>query len=87
MLLQIKKTRWAKAKEWGRISNLTFRNITADGPFSQRSAIRSDDPAGRIDGVTFENVRIGGKLITSAEDAQLDIDPATTSDIRFLPGR
>jgi len=84
MLLQIKKTNWSKAKEWGRLSNITLRNVTADGPFSERSAIRSDNPAGRIEGVTFENVRIGGIMVRNAADAGLDVDPATTSDLRFL---
>jgi hypothetical protein len=83
LLLQIKKTSWAKAKEWGRLSNIQLRNVTADGPFSKRSAIRSDDPAGRIDGVTFTDVQIGGRLLLDADDAQLDVDPATTSDISF----
>jgi hypothetical protein len=83
MLLQIRKTNWSKAKEWGRISNLTLRNVSADGPFHQRSAIRSDDPAGRIEDVVFENLRIGGRLVLQPEDADIDIDPATTSGILF----
>ena len=49
-----------------------LRNVTADGPFSQRSVMGSDNPAGRISHVTFENVRLGGKLVTSAADLQLD---------------
>lgn len=87
MLLQVKKTNWSKAKEWGRLANITLRNVTADGPFSQRSAIRSEHPSGRIEGVTFDNVRIGGKPIASLEDVPLDIDATTTTDIRFLTGR
>jgi hypothetical protein len=83
LLLQIKKTAWAKAKAWGKISGITLRNVTADGPFRQRSAIRSDDPAGRIEDVTFENVSVGGKILLDAADAHLDLDPATTSGIRF----
>jgi hypothetical protein len=83
LLLQIRKTNWAKAADWGRLSSIVLRNVEADGPFSQRSAIRSDHPNGRIAGVVFENVRVGGRLATRAEDLALDADPATTSGIVF----
>ena len=83
LLLQIRKTNWSKAVEWGRLSNITLRNITADGPFAERSAIRSDDAAGRIERIRFENVNIGGTLIRKADDASIDVDPATTADITF----
>jgi hypothetical protein len=84
MLLQIRKTNWSKAVEWGRLSHLTLRNITADGPFSERSAIRSDHPERRIDHVVFENVRIDSKWVTDPAALHLDIDPATTSEITFV---
>lgn len=83
LMLQIKKTNWSKAKEWGSISNLVLRNITADGPFSQRSVIHSENPAGRISDVIFDNIRIGGKLITNAVELSLDADPTTADKIRF----
>jgi len=85
MMLQIKKTNWSKAREWGRISGITLRNVSADGPFSQRSLIRSDDPAGRIENVSFENVRIGGRVVTKAAELELEIDASTTAGIRFHP--
>jgi len=85
LMLQIKKTNWAKAKEWGRLSNITLRNISADGPFTERSVISSDDPDGRIDNVIFENVRIGGKPVKGMADLGLEIDPGTVSGLQFLP--
>lgn len=85
MLLTLKKTSWSKAKEWGSISGVVLRNVTADGPFAHRSFIGSDNPAGRISDITFENVRVGGRLITHAADLSLDADPATTAGIRFPP--
>jgi len=85
MLLQIRKTNWSKAEEWGRLSDITLRNITADGPFTERSAIRSDHPDGRIEGIRFENLRIGGRLIHEANGAGIDVDPGATADITFHP--
>ncbi len=85
LMLQVKKTKWARAKEWGRLSNIVLRNISAEGPFSKGSVISSDHPAGRIDNVVFDNVRVAGKPVTNMTDLELIIDPATVSGLQFRP--
>lgn len=71
----------------GSIANITFSNITADGPFELPSRLRGFNAQSRIEGVTFDNVRVNGKCWTNAQEAGLDVDPATTSNVRFAcPG-
>jgi hypothetical protein len=69
----------------GSISNVTFRNITADGPFTLPSRLRGFNAQSRIEAVTFNNVRVNGKFWSNAQDANIEIDPATTSNVRFTP--
>ena len=85
MNLVMKKTRWsAKSKSFGRISNLRFRNVSAQGKFKLPSTIRGADPAHRICNVLLENLNIGGRLIRNAEEGNFEIDPNTTANICFL---
>jgi len=71
------------SKGMGRISNLTFRNITATGPFKLKSTIRGWDADHRVFNVTFENLNINGKYIRNAEEGNFEIDPETTDNIVF----
>jgi hypothetical protein len=82
--LQMKKTIFAPPEGWGQISNLTFRNITVDGPMRQPNIIRGHSPEHQIYDVTFENVKVNDKFITSPETGNFQIDPKTTRDIRFI---
>jgi hypothetical protein len=82
--LLMKKTEFAPRTGWGGIANVTFRNITVDGPQKRPNTIRGADGAHRIENVTFENVNVNGKVWTSAADANLEIDPATTANVRFI---
>ena len=69
--------------EMGQISDLTFRNITATGPFKLKNVIRGWDAEHRISNVTFENLTINGKYIRNAEEGNFEIDPETTDNIVF----
>ncbi len=82
--LTMEKTRFsAHHKGWGRISGLTFRNITVDGPMKKPNVIRGHDRDHRISDVAFENVSVDGRYITSSEDGNFQIDPDSTSGISF----
>jgi formylglycine-generating enzyme required for sulfatase activity len=70
-------------KGMGQISDLTFRNITATGPFKLKSNIRGWDADHKVYNVTFENLKINGKYIRNAEEGNFDIDPETTHNIVF----
>jgi hypothetical protein len=84
--LVTKPNEFAKGvKEPGTISNVTFRNITADGPFALPNRLRGFNANSRIEGVTFGHVRVGGRLLTSLAD-NFDVDTNTVRDVKFLPG-
>lgn len=67
----------------GRISNLTFRNITVDGSMKKPNTIKGWDSNHRVSNVLFENVMVNGRYITNADDGNFEIDPETTDNIRF----
>ncbi len=67
----------------GRISDIIFRNITAELPTKRPNTIKGWDGDHRVSDILFENLKINGNYITSAEDGNFQIDPNTTSNIRF----
>lgn len=69
-------------KEPGSIANVTFRNITADGPFKLPNRLRGFSANSRIENITFENVRVGGRVLSSLNDG-FEIDPATVRNVTF----
>jgi hypothetical protein len=83
--LLMKKTEFsARQRGFGSISDVTFRNITVDGPQRLPNTIAGASAQHRISNVTFENVRVNGRLIRSAADGDFDIGPETTSNVRFV---
>ncbi len=72
--------------EMGQLSDVIFRNITATGAVSQPSEIFGWDAEHTVSEVTFQNLKINGNLITSAEEGNFEVDAATTSDITFEIG-
>jgi hypothetical protein len=81
--LMMKKTEFAPPEGYGQISKLVFRNITVEGSMRQPNIIKGHSPEHQIYDVTFENVKVNGKFITSPEDGNFQIDPETTHDIKF----
>lgn len=83
--LVTKPNEFAKGvKEPGTISNVTFRNITADGPFALPNRLRGFGVNSRIEGITFDHVRVGGTLLASPA-GNFDVDTNTVRDVNFLP--
>lgn len=72
-----------RKNKMGQISNLTFRNITATGPFKLKNTIKGWDAKHRVFNVTFENLKINGKYIRNAKQGNFEIDPKTTHNIVF----
>lgn len=58
-----------------RIENIHFKNITYNGLNQSPSIINGLDKGHLVEGVTFENLRINGKLITSAEAGNIKVGP------------
>jgi hypothetical protein len=83
-LFTTRKTDWSRSETFGDITDVTLRNVSIDGPLARPSVIRSYEATGRFARFTFENLRIGGKLVDSAAAGDFLIDPATASAVRFV---
>ncbi|MFO7871087.1 MAG: hypothetical protein R6V03_06605 [Kiritimatiellia bacterium] len=71
--VRMKRNPWSiQEGEWGRFRGLTFRNIVAEGPVRWPSRLLGHDADHRIDDVSFENLRIGGRRIAAAADLDLE---------------
>ncbi len=82
--LFIKRNPWSPQEgAWGRFSRLHFRNITVEQPSLLPNRILGHDENHLVDGVTFENVKIGGKWIRSAEDMNL-VTNAFVRNLKFI---
>ncbi len=86
--LQIMKNRWAKADKLGKISNVTFRNITVttpDGkPMKRLSVLNGFDAESTISNIVFENVSINGLYLKNAEQGRVSINDSSVKDVRFI---
>ncbi|HEX6499056.1 MAG TPA: hypothetical protein VF054_08505 [Micromonosporaceae bacterium] len=67
---------------FGQISDVVFRNITADTPFRLPSVVQGIDADHGIADVSFVNVTMNGACLSDATGFQLD--PATTDRIRIM---
>lgn len=81
------QTPWSRSPTSGTISDLLFRDISVEGPVLQANEIKTLEDTGRFEDITFENLTIGGELITNPTSATFDIDPHSTSNIRFIAPR
>lgn len=59
------------------IQNIYFKNISYNGINNSSSIINGLDKDHLVQGVTFENLRINGKLITNAEEGNIKIGEFT----------
>ena len=82
--LQIKRNKFSRARTLGSISDVVLKNVSVQGNLQQPSQILSLEPGSAISDVTFENLRINGRLINSAKDMNLEIDPDTAKNVRFI---
>ncbi len=68
----------------GQISNITIRDLVAtDCHFQRQGFIHGWNPEHTVSDVTFDRLVINGRVVKNASEAMVDIDPATTSNIRF----
>jgi hypothetical protein len=66
---------------WGSLDTLIFRDIQADGPFSQAGLIHGADADHLVSNVALQDVSVGSTCLSSAEDGNIDIDPSSTDAI------
>ena len=71
--------------ECGPVRDVVYKDVDVTMPSPVYSALCGD--RNTISGVTFENLRINGKLVTSAEEAKVTTR-GSVKDVRFVtPGR
>ncbi|HEX6446092.1 MAG TPA: hypothetical protein VF053_13445 [Streptosporangiales bacterium] len=72
------------AQGYGQISDLIFRNITAETPFKMPSVVAGIDPDHRVYDADFADVYMDGTCVANAADGDFQIDAATTDQIRIM---
>lgn len=84
--LVIDKDMWSKDDRRGQIRNVTFLNVFLTGGSFVPSNLTGFDAEHFIEGVTFENLRIHGKLITNATEGKIAIN-RHVRNVRFVSPR
>ena len=75
--LTIQDCPWSSKDGLGNIRNIYFKNITVLGESPSPSQIFGSSPNSMVEDVTFENFRIGGKVIRSAEEGNFKVGKFT----------
>lgn len=81
--LNVGKDFWSTDAAAGRIRGVHFKDVAFTGGGRPRSSILGHDAHHRVEGVTLENLRIGGQAAADAASARFEIN-AHTKDIRFV---
>ncbi len=83
--LVIDKDMWSKDAERGRIQGIVFKDISLTGGRFVRSTLAGHDAEHAVEDVVFENLRIHGKPVASAEEGKISVNPHVRN-VRFVPG-
>jgi hypothetical protein len=83
--LTVENTIWSKDSQRGNISNIYFKNISFTGSTDPPSVIKGYDSGHTVSNVTFENLRMRGKVILNPSDGNFTIGPYA-SNINFIAG-
>jgi hypothetical protein len=85
IVVEIKPTMWSKDSQRGNVRNVTFRGIrVTSGKLFSPSFVRGLDAQHTVRGVTIQDLRVNGRLIRSAQEAALSVEPFA-EDVRVLP--
>ena len=66
---------WGHDKERGRVNGVVFRNISGAGAGFPTIRLQGCDDTHLFENVTFENLRLNGKLVTSLEQGHIALNP------------
>ena len=83
LVVEIRKTMWGQDAERGTVENVTCRDCSVTGKHFPKSLLHGFDEQHQVKGVTIENLRINGEVITSLKAAQVKVDPFV-QDVRIL---
>jgi polygalacturonase len=75
---------WGHDKTRGRIKGVLFKNVTATGKAGCVSRLAGFDATHLVEDVTFDNLRINGRLVRSLQDGGISANQHT-KDLKVLP--
>jgi hypothetical protein len=73
---------WGHDKQRGHVKGVLFKNITAAGKAPPASRLTGCDATHLIEDVTFENLRINGRVVTALEDGRITVNQFV-KDVKF----
>jgi len=76
------KNAYSKDAERGNVRDITYTDVSVTGKRAPRSFFNGLDAEHAVQGVTIDNLRLNGKLTTTATEANLTVGP-NVSDVRF----
>jgi len=82
LVIAIRGTNYSQDAQRGTVRDVLFRDIAVTGPRMPGSSFNGSDAEHTVAGVTIENLRLNGRAIADAADAQLAIGPHV-SNVRF----
>ncbi len=71
----IDRNNYSQDKERGRVRDVNLRNVTVLGTRKPPSFVRGLDAEHTVNGVTIQGLRIGGRIVATAEEAHLSVGP------------
>lgn len=72
-VIVIRGTNYSKDDERGSVRDVVFRNIAVTAPRMPASSLQGFDPEHTVDRVSFEDMRLNGKPLASAQEAGVRI--------------
>ena len=81
--LNVGKDFWATDPAAGRIRGVQFIDVAYTGAARPKSSILGHDADHRVEDVTFENLSVGGEIVTDPKGGRFEIN-AHTNGIRFV---
>jgi len=82
LVIVISKNPYSKDPERGNVRDVAYTNVSFTGRRAPRSSFNGLDAQHTVQGVTIDNLRLNGKLASSAGDANLSVGQSV-SDVRF----
>jgi len=73
LVLVIRKNYYSKDPERGRIRDVVVKDVVVTGKHVPRSSIRGHDEKHLVENVRIESLRIGGRVISTAEEGRFTI--------------
>ncbi len=78
----IRKNAYSKDAERGNVRDITYADVSLTGKRAPRSFFNGLDAQHAVQGVTINNLRMNGKITTTATEANFTVGPHV-SGVRF----